>query len=104
MVNAPMKNLEDQVEYFHKSLLETACLAEVGQCSTQVVGTPFLSSPLFKIFGEMGCRTTTFDQVLVGKFVPLMECNAYIKTFLMALATPPSVLIIEPPSLQDYSC
>jgi len=52
-----------------KTELETLCLAEAGRRFTQVATTPFLQSPLLKLFTEASLATKVFDQVLAGNFV-----------------------------------
>jgi len=48
--------------------LELMCLEEASRRFTQVSHTPFLSSPLVKIFTEYNAHTPAFKQVLQGIF------------------------------------
>jgi len=68
-----------RVESKTKAELETLCLLEAGRRFTQAATTPFLTSPLIKLFTESNLSTRAFDQVLSGTFFCPEEVDALAK-------------------------
>jgi len=70
--------------------MEKACLDEASRQFTQAKHTPFLTSPLIELFGEIGYRKA-ITQVLEGLFQSPPDCNRYAVQFLSVVSHPPHV-------------
>jgi len=74
--------------------LEAMCLSEASRRFTQAATTPFLTSPLIKIFTESNLSMGDFNQVLAGTFVCPEEVDNLTKRLLSALQRPPTISCI----------
>jgi len=92
-----------RVESKTKAELETLCLLEAGRRFTQAATTPFLTSPLIKLFTESNLSTRAFDQVLSGMFVCPEEVDALTKRLLSTLKRNPSTPWIQPRTLKEIT-
>jgi len=70
--------------------LKWACLAKAGNQFTQAEDTPFLQPPFV---GETGYWSKVFDEVLVGTFKILDNCDLYVKKLLTITNTSGSTTI-----------
>jgi len=102
MVIGPLPTGASQQQFSSKGELELACIDKAGRHFTQANSTPFLAEPLLTLFGETGCNSQVFQQVLDGTFHPPMACNPYTAKLLCHLQYPPNLQQISPHSLQEY--
>jgi len=92
----------NRTEINQKAAMEQACLDEAGRRFTQAKHTPFLTSPLIDLFGEIGNKKPVC-QVLEGSFVPPSSSDRYAQQFLAAVARTSQVADIPPRSVEEYS-
>ncbi len=91
------------MESHTKTELEQLCLAEAGQCFTQVATTPFLQSPLLELFTGANISTKVFDQVLNRMFECPPEMDKMAQHLLTALKRPENITQIKSRNLDKIT-
>jgi len=94
---------ETQQECCQKVDLGKVCLEEAGCRFTQASQTPFLTSPLIKLFGGECSNPKATTKVAEGTFSLPAGCNPYAAQFLLVLVWPPGMQDVAQHSINAYS-
>jgi hypothetical protein len=68
-----------------KQAMEKACLEEAERRFTQASSTPFLTPPLYDIFGKLGCHTRAFQEIAEGTFQVPPGTDPYVQNSFLTL-------------------